>query len=229
MRVRGCKSRAEKIFVPRSSLFIFQSEGFTLLELIISIALIGIIVLIIVGTMRLAVRSVESGERRMEALERMRASLNIIDSQIQSFVPLTYEEDAKTKYYFKGGRDSMQFSTNFSIWGGERGYVITTYTVKAGDNGKQVLYASENIAGMEGSRETRLFDNFERVYFEYFYKDPTEEKGKWMERWPSDTVIPDKVKFHLIDGARDLSLIIPFRAKKSITTQVESGFPVEEQ
>ena len=206
-----------------------KDEGFTLLELIISIALLGIIVIIIVGTMRLASRSIESGERRIEASERMRASLNIVDSQIQSFTPLTYEEEGEVnrKYYFKGGMESMQFATNFSIWGGERGYVIATYTVKS-ENGKQVLYASEQIVGTQGSRETKLFDIFDRVYFEYFYKEPTEQTGKWRDHWTSDTVIPDKVRLHLIDGNRDLPLTIPFRAQKSATFQIESGLPMEE-
>jgi len=206
-----------------------RDSGFTLLELIISIALIGIIVLIIIGAMRLGLKSIESGEKRMESLERMRVSLNIIDAQIQSYAPLTYVEDAETKYYFSGGRESLQFSTNYSIWGGERGYVITTYTVKTGDSGRQVLYASENIVGMEGSRETILFDTFEKIYFEYFYKDPTEEKGRWVEQWTDDVNIPEKVKIHFVEGMRDLSLIIPFRVQKSTSVLAESGFPVQEQ
>ena len=102
-----------------------KDAGFTLLELTISIMLIGIIVLIIVGAMRLGMRSVEAGERRIDTFERSQSSLNIIDSQIQSFVPLTYvSEDGTNKYYFSGERESMQFSTNYSIWGGERGYVF---------------------------------------------------------------------------------------------------------
>jgi general secretion pathway protein J len=206
---------------------LISHKGFTLLELIISIALIGLIVLIIVGAMRLAAQSTESGEKKTESLERMRASFSIIDSQIQSYTPLTYEEDALKKYYFKGEPQSMLFSTNFSLWGGEKGYVIVTYTVKTGDNGKQVLYASENVVGMEGSRETKLLDSFEKIYFEYFHKDPTEEKGSWVERWTDATGIPEKVRLHFVNGTQDLSLIIPFRVQKSMTPL--AGAAAEEQ
>ena len=230
--------RADREQHMRSSLFstsgshpaICNSEqGFTLLELIISIALIGIIVLIVGGAMRLGSKSIESGEKRIESLERMRASLNIIDSQVESYFPLTYEEDAEKKYYFKGEKESMLFSTNFSIWGGERGYVIVTYTVKTQDNGRQVLYATENIAGVEGSRETVLLDTFERINFEYFFKDPTEEKGKWTDQWTSTSGIPEKVRLHLVRGTHDLALTMPFRVQKSMSVLAESGLTAEEQ
>jgi general secretion pathway protein J len=196
--------------------------GFTLLELIISIALIGIIVLIIGSAMRLGFRSVNSGEKRIESLERIRASLNILDSQIQSEIPLTYDDEGVRKYYFKGEREFMQFTTNHSIWGGESGYVTVTYKVESGDNGRQVLYASENIVGMESKRDTKLFDAFEMIYFEYFYKDPTEEKGEWVEQWTDEVNIPEKVRFHLVEGTKDLSIIIPFRTRGSLT-QMPSG------
>jgi general secretion pathway protein J len=204
--------------------------GFTLLELTISIALIGIIVMITIGAMRLGSRAIESGEKRMDYFERTRASFNIIDSQIQSSVPLTYEEeDGKKKYYFQGQREFMQFATNYSVWGGEKGYVVVAYTVKAGDNGKQVLYVSENTVGIESVRETKLFDTFDRIYFEYFYKDPTEEKGRWMEQWTGKVGVstPEKVKFHFVDGTRDLSLIVPFRVR-TISALAEAGVAVGE-
>lgn len=190
-----------------------KNRGFTLLELTISIALIGIITLIIMGAMRLGSRSVESGGKKIEASERARSSLTLIDSQVQSYIPLTYEDGENKKYYFKGERELMRFSSNYSIWGGEKGYVLVTYLVKSGDNGRQVLYASENVVGLEGTRETKLFDTFERIYFEYFFKDPTEEEGKWVEQWTDDANTPKKVRLHLIEGGRDLSFIIPLRAQ----------------
>ncbi len=207
-----------------------NDEGFTLLELLISIMLIGIIVLIVVGAMRLGIRSVESGERKIDSFERAQSSLNIIDSQIQSFVPLSYvSEDGTRKYYFKGERESMQFSTNYSIWGGGRGYVTATYSVRTEDSGRQALYASENIVGMEGTRETRLFDSSERIYFEYFFKEPTEQEGKWVDQWTDDTSTPKKVRLHFIEGPNDLSMIIPFRVRGSPSGLGGTGQTIEEE
>lgn len=209
------KDNSFKKLIPCSS-----TQGFTLLELTISIALIGIIVLIITGALRLGWRAIESGEKKIESLERSRTSFEIMDSQIQSYAPLTYQdeediEDIGKKYYFVGERNSMQFSTNYSVWGGEKGYVIATYTVTPGENGKQILSVSENVVGMETSRKTELFNTFEEIYFEYFYKDPTEEEGKWVDQWTETTGVPQKVKIHFIQDFRDLPLIIPLRAGKS--------------
>ena len=184
-----------------------------------------IIVVILAGALRLGFRSVDSGERKIESIERMRVSLSIIDSQIESQIPLTYtaeeasqteEATAGTTYYFTGDKDSLQLSTNYSIWGGQKGYVVVTYTVSPDENGKAVLYASENIVGTEEKKETKLLDSFDDIYFEYFYKGPTDEVGNWVEEWTDTSTIPEKIKLHLITGKEDLSMVIPLRAGRSM-------------
>ena len=198
-------------------------DGFTLLELMISIAMLGVIVLITAGAMRLGFRAVVTGENKVEHLERMRASLSIIDSQIQSEIPLTYNDDGARKYAFKGARESLQFPTNYSLWSGQMGYVMVTYTVVSQAGGKKALSLSENIVGAESKREARLFDAADRISFEYFFKDPTEEEGRWVEQWTDETNIPEKVKLHVIQGSQDLSLIIPMRARGSLIQTPQSS------
>ena len=194
-----------------------SETAFTLLELTISLVLIGIIVLIILGAMRLGYRSVDSGERKIEALERLRSSMTIVNSQIQSEIPLTWDDDGEKKFYFSGDREALQFATNYSIWGGQTGYVVVKYTVESDDRGRYSLAASENIIGTERSRETRLFEGLDAIYFEYFYKDPTEEQGNWTDQWPDTTTTPDKVKLHLVHGEKDFSIIIPMRTPGVLT------------
>jgi general secretion pathway protein J len=132
------------IFERRYSRVTVDEKGFTLLELLISMVMLGIIVVILVSALRLAFRSVDSGERKADYLERMRVSLSVIDSQIQSQTALTYQEEEATNYYFTGERDSLEFSTNYSIWGGQKGYVVVSYSVLE-EKEKAVLYASEHI------------------------------------------------------------------------------------
>lgn len=190
-----------------------EEKGFTLLELIISITLIGIIVLIMGGSMRLGFRSVNSGEKKMESLERIRSSLTIMDSQIQSGIPITYIEDGDLKYYFKGQRKLLQLSTNYSFRDRQKGYVVVTYRVISDSVGKKSLYASENIIGIKDSKEVKLLDGFDEIYFEYFYKDPIEGKEKWTEELRQNLYIPEKVRLHIMDGTQSLSITIPMRAR----------------
>ena len=227
------KEKKSFTFERQCSSISVDEKGFTLLELLISIVILGIIIVILVGAMRLGFRSVDSGERKTESLERMRASLSIIDSQIQSQILLTYQkeeagEETAEGYYFTGERDSLQLSTNYSIWGGQKGYVVVAYRVSSEEKGETVLHASEHIVGVEETKETTLLDAFDDIYFEYFYKGPTDEVGNWVEQWTDTTTIPEKIRVHLIKGGKDLALVIPVRVGR-LMLQTPLGTDTEEE
>lgn len=190
--------------------------GFTLLELIISITLVAIIVIIIAGAVNLGYRSFHSGEKKMNAVERLRSSLTIIDAQIQSGVPLTLEDGGVKQYYFMGEQDSLKFSTNYSIWGGQRGYVIVNYRVDADDRGKRTLFASEYKVGMENQKETKLLEGFDEITFDYFKQDETEEEGEWVTQWADEEMMPTRIRINLVRGSTSLSYIVPVRVGGAI-------------
>ena len=113
------------------------------------------IVVIAMGAMRLGSRSVAAGEKKMNDRERFRTVLSLIDAQIQSQFPLTYEEAAgNRKYYFRGDEKTLRLSTGYSIWSGRKGYVIVDYRVESDGSGREVLTASEQIPGIEGQSNT---------------------------------------------------------------------------
>jgi hypothetical protein len=142
-----------------------------------------------------------------------------------------YINNGEKKYYFRGDRASLEFSTNYSIWGGQKGYVITTYSVRSLDSGKQAIYASETVAGRRNKVETMLTNPFETIYFEYFSKDPTEEAGTWTDQWTDNVSItgtdkppvPQKIKIHFVEGAEDLALVLPVRVKMSAADLAAAG------
>jgi len=203
------------------------SPGFTLLELLLSVVIISLIILIIVSALRLGFRSVEAGEKKAESLERVRNAITILESQIQSEIPLAYYENAEKKYYFRGGRTFLDMATNYSLWGGEKGYVVVHYQVSQETDGRQTLWVKENIVGQENSRETRMLEQADEFYFEYFVrdtsKDPKDEAGRWVDEWVDDAAVPttdklEKIKFHVRLGNRALDWIIPLKGRGSLNS-----------
>lgn len=192
-----------------------KNRGFTLLELLISLTLLVVIVVIAMGAMQLGSRSVAAGEKKMDSQERFRTVLSLIDAQIQSQLPLTYEEAGNRKYYFRGDGKALRFSTSYSIWSGRKGYVIVDYRVEAASTGRDVLSASEQIPGIDGHWNTHLLEAT-GISFDYFYKDPTEEKGKWLELLPEGTIIPEKIRFRLTRGEEKLAMVFPVRVQRGI-------------
>ena len=193
----------------------------------LSVVIISLIILIIVGALRLGFRSVEAGEKKAESLERVRNAITILESQIQSEIPLAYYENAEKKYYFRGSRTSLDMATNYSVWGGEKGYVVVHYQVSQETNGRQTLWVKENIVGQENSRETRMLEQAAEFYFEYFVrdtsKDPKDEAGRWVDEWVDDAAVPttdklEKIKFHVRLENRTLDWIIPLKGRGSLST-----------
>ncbi len=187
-------------------------KGFTLLELLIAMTLLTLIVTITMGAMRLASRSVEAGEGRMEIQERFRMVSAIMDAQIQSQLPLTYEEEGVRINYFRGDKQTLRLATAHSLWGGRRGHVIVDYRVETGAGG-QSLMASEQTPGIEGSRETPLFTAVSEISFEYYHKDPAEEVGKWSGEWSDETTIPEAVRLYVRYGPKKYFFLFPVRTQ----------------
>ena len=189
-----------------------SERGFTLLELIIAVTLLATIILVIAGAVRLGYRSMASGEKKMDGLERFRSSLTVIDNQIQSAIPLSFDDNGSPKRYFEGTRSTLTFATNYSIWGGMRGYVVVQYRVLMDQMGKQTIYASEALVGSAVKRETMLLTGLDQIYFEYLSRDITQE-GQWVDQWADEKKLPELIRIHLVSGFRDICLIIPMRAE----------------
>ncbi|MGA1795780.1 MAG: type II secretion system protein J [bacterium] len=67
---------------------IHHQSGFTLLELMISVTILTLILGVIFGAMRLGSRSWEKGEERIDRLQRMRVTYDILSEDIRS-IPLS--------------------------------------------------------------------------------------------------------------------------------------------
>jgi general secretion pathway protein J len=199
--------------------------GFTLLELLISVTIIGIMVFILAAVLRLGYRSVEAGERKMETLERLRASLHRIEAQFLSEIPMTYEENGERRPYFEGKADRLTFATLYSIWEGEKGVVVVSYRWTDEGPGKKVLWADEKRIGQKEERTIKLLEGLSDGSFAYYRESPAEETGQWVEEWSETAFLPKKVRLQMVMNGKDLSLLLPVKTSQLRTTAALPSSP----
>lgn len=209
------KKRGKGRFSKNYNRPVFSQTGFTLIELLIAITLTGVIVLITAGAMRLGYRSVDSGQVKIEALERYRISLGIIDSQVQSALLIKQTGTTLDENFsqIKGDRQSLEFRSLYSVWGGSKGPVFVKYRIAEESGGGKTLYVSENpIAISDVVRETKLIENAKDIFLNYYYKAATDEKGSWIDEWTEKDTVPQKIRITIYKDSQVLPLIIPVRS-----------------
>ena len=200
--------------------------GFTLLELLISLTIVGLIVVIIFGSLRVGIRAWEKGERDVESQQRKRIVLDLVKHQMSSICMKEVKGEDNSSFLFRGKDKSMEFVSLISLVpGNELGAVYVKYSVEEaekpeGDKGETFRYYEENIIFLEEGKdpgnveEDKYIDLIpvaHNIGFEYMGQGTAEEPSEWKEDWDPETEKglprairitfqedPDKAPIHVI-------------------------------
>lgn len=191
--------------------------GFTLLELLISLTIIGLILVIVFGALRIGSRAWEKGEKDVEIRQRQRVVLENIKRQIASTCLREIKgEDKgaedKKRIFFKGDSEEMEFMTRVPMVPTTRsGMVYVKYVVREEDGGdkkrlmlyeKDILFieTEEDIGDQDEADFFELIPGAENIEFAYLKRPEDKDADpEWQEAWDpdSDTGIPLAVKITL--------------------------------
>lgn len=191
--------------------------GFTLLELLISLTIIGLILVIVFGALRIGSRAWEKGEKDVEIRQRQRVVLDNIKRQIAStclreIKGVEGEGRTTKKVFFRGDSEGMEFMTRVPMVPTTRsGMVYVRYVVSEEDGGEKMrlmlfekdivfIEKEEDIGEQDEADFFELIPGAENIEFAYL-KGPEDKDAdpEWQEAWDpdSDTGIPLAVKITL--------------------------------
>jgi general secretion pathway protein J len=172
------------------------SSGFTLLEVIVTLTILGFVILMISGTFRLGLSSWEKGDSIKEDYQKVRMISQLVSRQLKSLVPYKIRtEKAEGNYLaFDGKAQSLRFVSAVPIKAKRpEGFVYVVYQFKDdGDKkGRLVLYEQRALNrdffedDLKEDSAVTLFGGIFQVRFEY-YREANKEKSRteeWVEEW----------------------------------------------
>ena len=206
-----------------------SSSGFTLLELILSLTILGVVLLLIFGALRIGTRAWEKGEKDVEIQQRQRAVLDLIQKQIAS--ACLYEIKAgDDAFYFKGSETEIEFVSRSPIAPGSRtGIVYVKYSARQGDRDEKMslmlyerdlIFMKEEDFGSDAAEYSlKLISGFQNLQFEYLKKAEDGSETSWQSSWDSsgdDKEMPLAVKMSFEGEQEDdvLCLVVPIRCRE---------------
>jgi general secretion pathway protein J len=168
------------------------TSGFTLLEVMVTLTILGLILLVISGAFRLSLSAWEKGESSKDEYQKVRAVSRLICQQIKSSIPYKIKtQKAEGDYLaFEGKSHSLKFVSTLPIKARQpQGFVYATYEFReGGQEGGRLVYYEQRVLNKDFFEEkpdeelsVSLLEGISDLRFEYFRR---EDKDKsWTEGW----------------------------------------------
>ena len=184
-------ARIQKGFLP-SGIEVFTKAGFTLIEMMVTLTILGFILLIIFGVFRLGLSAWEKGESIKEEYQKVRIISQLISRQIKSAVPYKIKtQKAEGDYLaFEGKAYSLKFVSALPLRARQpEGFVYAVYELKEG--GRLVFYEQRalNRDFMEENPKEELgvtvLEEISEMRFEYYQEEDLDKQqaGGWVTEW----------------------------------------------
>jgi general secretion pathway protein J len=166
-----------------------------LIELMITLTILGFIVLMIFGTFRLGLSAWDKGESLKEEYQKVRIISQLISQQIKSIVPYKIKaQKAEGDYLaFEGKARSLKFVSALPMKARQSGgLVYAVYEFREeGNNGRLVVYEQRVVnkdffeEELKDESAVSLLEGISTVKFEYYREEDAlqNRQEEWVEEW----------------------------------------------
>jgi general secretion pathway protein J len=178
-------------------------RGFTLLELLIALTLLGLLMAALMGGLRLGARAFDVGEDRLERTSRIQITQEFLRQRIGQASPLAVARpDGDYEPAFLGEPEQVRFATLLPMQIGP-GYHLMTLEVRDDGDRRQLLLRwrpfvpRTGASGADEVSERVLLDDIETLAIAYFGTPDLNQPPDWFDAWDLLDASPKLVRIRV--------------------------------
>lgn len=178
------------------------ARGMTLVELLIALALLGLLMLVLFAGMRIGTRSWDSAESHAENLSLARVLEHFLRTEMSQIIPYRWTSDGKTRLAFSGERRAMRFVAPMPSRLSRDGVSVIALEVEQEGDGSRIVWryrplnaqmtgfsALDGVPShvlVSGISSARVSD----IWFSYFGAEQPGAAPRWLDRWDNEQDLP---------------------------------------
>jgi general secretion pathway protein J len=177
-------------------------SGFTLLELVIAMTLLGLITVMMASALQLGARALEAGDERAETANRIRVVQGFLRRQLGQARPVQWEQaTGESSLVFEGQPQELRFVASpptQRVWGGLQ---LVTLEAEQTETGERLILSYRMLglqreAPLEPEQGERvlLFERLDQLEFSYLGRRSPDEPVTWHDQWQSTYGFPRLVR-----------------------------------
>ena len=174
-----------------------RARGFTMLELLVSLAVLGMIGVLLASGIGKGRRLWDRMDARAARWAGIEAAQDIIRARIEAIAPLTRYDAVSPYADVNGTRDRMFFIA--PALPDRQPDALADYRLSMSTGSELVLSATSDIAPEKTpARDDRvLLRNVARVDFAYFGASPPDNLRRWRDEWYNRPTAPELVRLRI--------------------------------
>lgn len=181
-----------------------RARGFTLLELMIGLALLGLIMTLVFAGLKLTTRGWDETEATAERVNRVRQARALLLRELAAVYPYRWKNSNEMNLAFVGATNGLKFVSSTPPRAGRGGLDLVELLLSKNDQGLRLLMrrkipATElrDFDEMEKADSVILLDDLESAGFEYFGADTPSAKPYWRDKWEDRQRLPRLIRLSL--------------------------------
>jgi general secretion pathway protein J len=197
-------------------------RGFTLLETIVALTLLGLMLAVLSGSIRFAGQSRDAAAAKIDSIDNMRIAQDFLRQTLAQAHPKRWLKVVGRPFVFRGERDELSMAAPLTARVGVGGLFLLKLSLVDAEKGKgkNLVIArvfpepdAQELPDFSSAETTVLAENLAELEFAYLGRDDDASDPTWRDDWKEGAKMPDAVRVRIrpVHGSAWPELVVPLR------------------